>query len=109
MGPQRKSVMRTAEQVSPTNAQTNLRELNFREAPQDFSLVLGGPLFQLFRKSHLAREGLELLYRRVATLPPTAWLPLLLLAPFSPAPRCIWPVSFFLALLVEVHFHTSFS
>jgi len=25
--------------------------------PSDFSLVLGGPLFQLFRKAHLSKEG----------------------------------------------------
>ena len=31
----------------------------------NFSLVLGGPLFQLFRRFHLAGGGLELLRRRV--------------------------------------------
>lgn len=51
-----------------------------REAPHDFSLVLGGPLFQLFRRSHLAGDTLELLHRRVIIIPLFAWLPLLLLA-----------------------------
>jgi hypothetical protein len=50
-----------------------------QEAP-DFSLVLGGPIFQLFRRSHLAGEGLELLYRRILFITLVAWLPLL---PFS--------------------------
>jgi hypothetical protein len=30
----------------------------------DFSLVLGGPLHQFFRRSRLARGALELLHRR---------------------------------------------
>lgn len=46
----------------------------------DFSLVLGGPLYQLFRRAHLAGDGLELLRRRVVFLTAFAWLPLLVLA-----------------------------
>jgi hypothetical protein len=42
--------------------------------------VLGGPLFQLFRKVHLAGDALELLYRRVLIITAIAWLPLLLLS-----------------------------
>ena len=50
-----------------------------QEAP-DFSLVLGGPIFQLFRRSHLSGGGLELLYRRILAITLIAWLPLLLLS-----------------------------
>ena len=32
---------------------------------QDFSLVLGGPLFQLFRRAHLSDDALELVRQRV--------------------------------------------
>jgi len=46
----------------------------------DFSLVLGGPLFQLFRRSHLTGDALELLYRRILVITLIAWLPLLLLS-----------------------------
>jgi hypothetical protein len=46
----------------------------------DFSLVLGGPLFQLFRRAHLSGDGLELLRRRVLVLLGVAWVPLLLLS-----------------------------
>jgi hypothetical protein len=46
----------------------------------DFSLVLGGPLYQLFRRAHLAGEGPGLLRRRILTLAPVAWLPLLILS-----------------------------
>ena len=33
--------------------------------PEDFSLVLGGPLFQLLRRSHLSGNALELLQQRI--------------------------------------------
>ena len=46
----------------------------------DFSLVLGGPLFQLFRRSHLAGDALELLRRRIVAITLFAWLPLLVLS-----------------------------
>jgi len=48
--------------------------------PPDFSLVLGGPLFQLFRRAHLSGNGLELLQRRVVAITLFSWLPLLLLS-----------------------------
>ncbi len=48
--------------------------------PPDFSLVLGGPLFQFFLRSHLATPALELLGRRIVFLSMFAWLPRLLLA-----------------------------
>jgi hypothetical protein len=46
----------------------------------DFSLVLGGPLFQLYRRAHLSGSALELAYRRVLVLAVIAWPPLLLLS-----------------------------
>jgi hypothetical protein len=52
---------------------------NILEEPLDFSLVLGGPIFQLFRKSRLSGDGLELLHRRLLVITAVAWLPLLLL------------------------------
>jgi len=48
--------------------------------PYDFSLVLGGPLYQLFRRAHLSGDTLELLRRRVLALTLFAWLPLLALS-----------------------------
>jgi len=48
--------------------------------PLDFSLVLGGPLFQLLRRAHLAGDTLELMRRRLITIPLLAWLPLLVLS-----------------------------
>ena len=47
---------------------------------EDFSLVLGGPLFQLFRRTHLSGDGLELMRRRIMFAVLFAWLPLLVLS-----------------------------
>ena len=47
--------------------------------PHDFALVLGGPLYQLLRRSRLAGDGLALLHRRVLVLTAVAWAPLLVL------------------------------
>jgi len=47
--------------------------------PRDFSVVLGGPLFQLFRKAHLSGDALELLRGRLILLVGLSWLPLLIL------------------------------
>ncbi len=46
----------------------------------DFSLVLGGPLFQLFRRAHLTGDALELSNRRVIIAAGITWVPLLLLS-----------------------------
>jgi len=50
------------------------------EEPSDFSLVLGGPLYQLFRRAHLSGDHLELLRRRIVFISLFAWLPLLVLS-----------------------------
>jgi len=47
------------------------------EESTDFSLVLGGPIFQLFRRSHLSGDGLELVHWRILVITLVAWLPLL--------------------------------
>jgi hypothetical protein len=43
----------------------------------DFSLVLGGPVFQLLRRAHLSGDALELLRRRIMFGVLLAWVPLL--------------------------------
>jgi hypothetical protein len=49
-------------------------------APADFSLVLGGPLYQLLRRARLADDALMLARRRVVVISLVAWLPLLVFA-----------------------------
>jgi len=47
---------------------------------QDFSLVLGGPLYQLFRRAHISGDALELVRRRAIIIALLTWLPLLVLS-----------------------------
>src|SRR5262245_41546328 len=82
---------------------TEPAELGFLEEAHDFSLVLGGPLFQLFRKAHLEGDHLELLHRRLVTLTMVAWLPLLLLTLGSQA-GSLTRLSFFHDVEVHVRF-----
>ena len=51
-----------------------------RHEPPDFSLVLGGPLFQLWRRARLTGDALELVRRRIVAAVLLSWLPLLVLA-----------------------------
>lgn len=46
----------------------------------DFSVVLGGPLFQIMRRAKLSGSELELLRRRLIFFPLICWLPLLVLS-----------------------------
>ncbi len=74
------------------------------EEPDDFSLVLGGPIFQLFRKSHLSGDGLQLLHRRILVLTLLAWLPLFLAVAVSSAAGNRPQVSFWRDIEVHVRF-----
>jgi hypothetical protein len=46
----------------------------------NFSLVLGGPLFQLLRRIHLSDDALHLVRQRIVVISLFAWLPLVALA-----------------------------
>ncbi len=50
------------------------------EAPVDFSIVLGGPLFQLLRRTHLSDDALALVHRRVLAGIMITWVPLFFLS-----------------------------
>ncbi len=53
---------------------------DFLHDPPNFSLVLGGPLFQLLRRAHLADDALLMVRQRVIVISLFAWLPLLVLS-----------------------------
>jgi hypothetical protein len=48
--------------------------------PYDFSVVLGGPLYQIIRRAHLSGTALQLWRRRIGVITLVAWLPLLILS-----------------------------
>src|SRR3954471_21458784 len=50
-----------------------------QEAP-DFSLVMGGPVFQLLRRAHWSGDAMELLKRCILLITTVASLPLLILS-----------------------------
>jgi hypothetical protein len=62
--------------TSQASTSTNDRLLE----SQDFSLVLGGPLYQLLRRSHLSDDALEHVRQRILVISLLAWLPLLVLS-----------------------------
>jgi hypothetical protein len=53
---------------------------SFSRDPRDFSLVLGGPIFQLLRRSHLTNDALELAHHRIIVISLFSWLPLVVLS-----------------------------
>jgi hypothetical protein len=54
-----------------------------KKQPSDFSLVLGGPLFQFFIRARLTTDTLDLVKRRVIVISLFSWLPLLVLSVLS--------------------------
>jgi hypothetical protein len=68
----------------------------------NFSLMLGGPLYQAWRRTRLVGEELQLLRRRVVVLTVVAWLPLLLL---STAEGTAWGPSVTLPFLKDIELH----
>jgi hypothetical protein len=61
------------------NTQKPTDSLNLLRNPPDFSLVLGGPLFQLLRRAHLSDDALMMVRQRILAIALLAWLPLLVL------------------------------
>jgi hypothetical protein len=59
---------------------TSSAERHFLHVSPDFSLVLGGPLYQLWRRTRLAGGTLQLLRRRLLVFSLLTWVPLLLLS-----------------------------
>ena len=73
--------------------------------PPDFSLILGGPLFQLLRRAHLSGDAADLVWRRVIALALITWLPLLAL---SIAEGHAWGDSVKVPFLLDVDVHARF-
>ncbi len=77
--------------------------------PRDFSLVLGGPLYQLLRRAHLTDDALTLVRQRIVVISLLAWLPLLVLSalqgqmlPGNAAVPFLWDVEVHVRFLVAM-------
>ena len=81
-----------------------MTELDSLKQGHDFSLVLGGPLYQFLRRSRLEGDHLELLKRRVLVITLVAWLPLLLLASIGSSAEIVGRLSFLHDVEVHVRF-----
>jgi hypothetical protein len=79
-------------------------EAKVLQAPADFSLALGGPLYQLYLRTRLARPPLQFLLRRMTIIPLICWLPLFLLAAVDGHLSSGVPVPFELDPEVHVRF-----
>lgn len=70
----------------------------------DFSLVAGGPLFQLFKRLHLCDDSLDLVGRRILAVCAFTWLPLLILSVVEGRASGGVRIPF----LYDIHTHTRF-
>jgi hypothetical protein len=75
------------------------------EEPYDFSLVLGGPFYQIYRWARLSGSALELLPRRVLVICLFVWLPLLALSLLE---GHAWGRAVQVPFLLDVHAHARF-
>ena len=70
----------------------------------DFSLVLGGPLFQFFIRAHIDTDTFGLIKRRILVISLLTWLPLLLLSLLADGAGGHSKVAFFYDVDVHVRF-----
>ena len=73
--------------------------------PADFSLVLGGPLFQILRRAHLSDDAAALLRKRVLVIALIAWAPVLVL---SAAQGTLLPGTVSVPFVKDLEFHVRF-
>ena len=85
------------------DALTPSQRLTLEQA--DFSLVLGGPLYQFFRRSHLSGDAFEMAGRRIIVISLFAWLPLLLLSAMTGE---VWGTAVAVPFLTDVEVHVRF-
>jgi hypothetical protein len=72
---------------------------------QDFSLVHGGPLFQLLLRAHLSSAGMSLVARRMIVFVLITWVPLLVLAALE---RNLFATNVAVPFLLDLETHIRF-
>ena len=90
----------TVRQLSPKTPVASYQD----NEQEDFSLVLGGPLFQLLRKAHLRGDALELVHWRILASILLTWFPLLILSRVHTGIEPIVQRSFFHDIELHVRF-----
>lgn len=85
-------------------ADTPAREPAILQEVEDFSLVLGGPTFQLLRRAGLQGKEADLITRRILAITLIAWLPLFVLAMLGSSGDDGSRLSFFRDVEVHVRF-----
>jgi hypothetical protein len=84
---------------------TTQRRIGTSPPEGDFSLVIGGPLFQALRRTHLAGDALQLVRRRIGAMAIIAWVPLLAL---SAADGKAWGNAVAVPFLRDIDAHARF-
>ena len=86
-GPPKAPIASNSVDGYPNSWESSVMDTNLLDAPQplaevpaDFSLVLGGPMYQLLRRSRLSDDALTMVHRRIVVGALVTWLPLLLLS-----------------------------
>jgi len=87
--------------ISPTPKSSD----DFLQDEPDFSLVHGGPLFQLLLRAHLSDEKLTLVRQRVMIFVIITWLPLLVLSALE---GNVWGGNAAVPFLQDVEAHSRF-
>lgn len=72
---------------------------------KDFSLVLGGPLYQLLRRAHLSDDVVSHVRHRVVVIALLGWLPLLILSAIQ---GHLWGKSVAVPFLLDLEVHIRF-
>jgi hypothetical protein len=88
--------------MKPSIPLSNKEKLRERE---NFSIVLGGPLFQILCRVHLSDDALMLLKKRIIFISLFAWMPLLMLSSFE---RHLVAGSAAVPFLLDVEAHLRF-
>jgi len=90
----------TVRQLNPNS----LTQSHQASEEEDFSLVLGGPLFQLLRKARLEGDALELVHWRILASILITWLPLVILSVVGSGIGGTTHISFFHDIELHVRF-----
>lgn len=80
------------------------KEVSYIKEQDDFSLVLGGPTYQILRRLHLEGGQLEHLQLRLPIITLATWLPLLLISTFDSSGGSLGQLSFLRDVEVHIRF-----